>query len=39
MINKGEAAPLHLGVVDPCDFTKCVKLDGVISVSGDLRSR
>ena len=36
---QGEAAPLHLGVVDPCDFPKCGKLDVVIFVSGDLRSR
>ena len=36
---QGEAAPLHSGVVDPCDFTKCVKLGCVIFVSGDLRSR
>ena len=36
---QGEAAPLHQGVVDPCDFPKCGKLDVVIFVSGDLRSR
>ena len=36
---QGEAAPLHYGVVDPCDFPKCGKLERVIFVSGDLRSR
>ena len=36
---QGEAAPLHYGVVDPCDFPKCGKLGRTIFVSGDLRSR